>query len=464
VTRYRFKFDSTGASIAVSPPAPVHAAAPAAVLPVPAPAAAAPAAALPSAKAERIDEGLPSAQESIALIDELARSLEEDGNLPLDMALLEDREVLLTPPHWTFVADTARRAVGRNANVAQGAVVLDDHIQNLRKYAGMLQAREQILDRILSLVAVASGASLSTEPIEQVRDAIRALPKGESDWGRLLDMKPSLPVSLRSGRVKDWTEAVRARHDEVRSRKNQFDWHQVEERGWDTWRKRLQQYRRGRPKFDVDQADVLLRTRGVGPAIFFRNDLGAMTLKEWSDALIAGLHREQTHSQVLIPAWVSEEARQELFDERKTLLIVIGRPEHSSAAGWLPSKRYGCFWISQSDSSSISRLPDTLADLRVPLTVIRVFVTVEVAGEGEQLAKAVHRSSDYERVALSVWERLRATFGPSLPEYEAPRHLAYLGAGKLPPGVTPSLAYLENPKGVDAVVQRLEALMRPPAS
>jgi hypothetical protein len=378
-----------------------------------------------------------------ATLGELRAWLEDHPWFGLDMEILEEREVLLAPPHWSYVSTPP----------APDAVSVEDHRQAVRKYARMLADREFIIDDALELAAFASVASLSNDPGERLRDALRALPKGDRQRMQGVPRSPRLPLLLKAGKSREWAEAVQKRHMEIVSATPWREWRDVEEASWKTWKERLQQYRSGRPRFDVDANDLLLRTRRTGPPALFRHELGQMTLKEWSEALLAALRRNEERSALEIPDWVRLDVERELITGRTTLLVILAESATSPTAQWLPSKRHGSLWIERTrwfEYYDALRLGESES----LWNAVRWYVAVEVSGNPEVLAQAVRQ------------DVLAAAFGspPVLPRSHVQAAYAYLGREKLPTQVTPVVPYLEGVKGVDETITRLELLNRPPGS
>jgi hypothetical protein len=375
-------------------------------------------------------------------VSELKEWMEEHPDFGMDMELLEDRGVLLTPPHWSYVSKRPAALANDNAD----ATSLEDHRQAVRKYARMLAERQHIMEHALDAAAYVSVASMSNDPAERLRDALRALPKdGRADVPRIQSL-PDLPLLLKDGRTREWADALRERNQGVVNSQVVPIWTEVEERSWATWRKRLQQYRGGgRRRFDVDLDDLLLRTRRAGPAALFSNDLDQMTLREWTEALLAAVRRAEERSALKIPDWVEGVVREELIMAPK-LLLILGESTTSPTAQWLPSKRHSSLWI---ERTRWFEYYDALR-LGVPdsLPAVRRYVAVEVSGDPDALTQAVRRD-------------VSMAFG-SPPALPVGRDLsfAYLGREKLPTQATPVVPYVENAKGVDETIVRLD-LLRP---
>ena len=110
---------------------------------------------------------------------ELKEWLEEHPDFGLDMERLEEREVLITPPHWSYVSTAPAAPSGAGANTgANIGMSLEEHRQAVQKYARMLGDRQLPLEEALALAAFAGVASTSNDPAEKLRDALKALPKG----------------------------------------------------------------------------------------------------------------------------------------------------------------------------------------------------------------------------------------------------------------------------------------------
>jgi hypothetical protein len=310
------------------------------------------------------------------------------------------------------------------------------------------------------VAAFASVASTSHDPAERLRDALRALPKGDKQQ---LPYAPSVevPALLGNGKAREWAAAAQARHVEIVNMRPEPDVTSLEENSWATWRDRFQQYRRGgRRRFDLNEEDLLLRTRRAGPLALFRHELGQMTLREWTEALLAATRRTEERSTVEIPDWVRPEVETELISGRQTLLVILGESVTSPTAQWLPSKRHGALWVEHTrwfEYYDVLRLGEPETPW---YAAARRYLVVEVSGDPETLAQAVLRKEPFEAFAPSPPFEAVAPSPRSLPQF------AYLGKDKLPTHVTPVVPYLENVKSVDETVARLDLMGRsgrPPA-
>jgi hypothetical protein len=452
MARYRFRFDAKGLELDRDEPAPAVPSA--AIEPSSQGAVAAPEGASPP----RPLTGAASRPDPATVVTELKEWLEEHPGFGLDMERLEEREVLITPPHWSYVSTAPSAPSGTGANIgANIGMSPEEHRQAVRKYARMLGDRQLPLEEALALAAFAGVASTSNDPAEKLRDALKALPKGAKmhlatmlesipdGMSRLL--KERLPPLLKQGKAREWAGEVLHRHEEIVSSTPEPEWVRLEAANWEKWRERFQLYRRRRRDFDLDVNDLLLRTRRAGPAALFRNELARMTLREWSEALLIATRRTEERSELEIPEWVLSEVQQELMRGRKTMLVILGESATSPTAQWLPSKQHGCLWIEAArwfeyyDALRLGE-PNSITD------AIRWYVAVEVSGDPDTLAQLVRRD------VVSVFGSPPAV--PVAPEVK----FAYLGKEKLPTQVTPIVPYLENVKGVDEAIGKLDILMR----
>jgi hypothetical protein len=417
MTKFRFRFDARGAPLDVVQPQLAELAELAEALPR-----------VVAVEPQKV--ALP--HPAIAVVRELEAWIDDHPEFGLDMSLLEERGVLLAPPHWSYVVDTLG-----------AGVYTDDDRQTLDKYARMLAEREAELDEALQVAAAASVASRSSEPADRFRDALRALPTG----GVVVRDREDFPVPeplqllLHERRAAEWAEMVKAQCAAIEraARELKLDWKNEEEQAWKKWKERFRKYRRLRRNFEMNMTDLLLRTRGAGPAALFRNDLLQMTLREWSDAwLVAIQGKLPPPSQLPVPSWVGEEISRELFKVSPTFLLIVGTPSGSSSSQWLPSQKNGCLWLDATVDPSLNRLP----------IVVRreAIIAFEVAGSIDEIGRAVRANPP----ALSMM----------LPSLGSSTAAVFFGKDKLPSEIVPVLAYIENPKDADDLVSKVRALKR----
>lgn len=418
MTKYRFRYDARGASLEPTPAQ------------VPAKVRAASTAGDAHAAAEAAP---PLWGKAVTVVNELRLWLEEHPDFGLDMTILEEREVLLAPPNWRYVASEALALGSLGDRI--GNVPSD--MEALMKYADMLASRQPFIDVALQTAALASGASTEATPDQQMRAALRALPKG----GVIEDLtfKP-LPPLLEDGRGDEWLELLRSVCDPLRRQTAvPNDWAAEERHSWQDWKSRFQKYRRKPRNFPAFMRDVLLRTRGAGPPVLFRDELQRMTLREWSEAYLQSVRRKLPgSSEVPVPEWVRGEIYTVLLERRATTLLIVGATETPLAAHWLPSRENGSFWI---DSRNMREFPSAFPEIGNA----QIIVAFEVIGDAEVIARAVVT----EPPTLNL---LRVTFDPRRATY------VYIGKERLPANVTPALPYVENPKDVDDAIAKARAL------
>ena len=369
-----------------------------------------------------------------SVVHELHEWLEHHPDFGFDMEILEQLKVLLVPPHWSYVSTPP----------ARDAAAVEDHRQAVQKYGKMLGDRQKFIEDGMTLAAWASMASWAARPAERVRDALRALPEGAAvprvpgELWQLLSQE--LPFSLKSGEVQPWAEALQKRIEHIVASAKKPDWDELELESWESWQHRLQRYHAARQDFPVEMTDLLLRTRRSGPAELFRNEMTQMTLREWTRALLKAIVPSRTG----VPPWVRSEVEKELWGGRATVLIVIAESINSPTAQWLPSKQFGSLWVERAG------WPDLFQALKLdgpnPFSSGRMIVAVEVSGDLETMSQV--KPSAFLGVAAQ---------GPVAEILQ----WAYVGKEKLPPTVTPLVAYIENAKGIDDAVARLDRLQRP---
>lgn len=423
MTKYRFHFDPRGAPLATSQLKAAVAAR--------------------ATAAGALNDAPAAPRSPVEVVNELRAWMEEHPDFGLDMNILEERQVLLAPPPWSYVVDLA---ASLTAAQASPQTALTDEWQTVEKYVRMLGEREDLLNEALMLAAAASVASTSRDSAERMRSALRALPKGgrmaEEEVKRLLALPPLLGPRLLHRKAREWADDIRNLCGAIvkAAEENEPDWKIEEEQSWEEWHGRFQKHGRRRQNFDVNARDLLLRTRSAGPAALFRNELLQMTVREWTDAFVAASARTlPPPSQTLVPEWVVDVARRELIAERGTLLLIVGASASSPTAQWLPSQKNDCLWV---EGSSIERLANGLHPFSSPIA----FIALEVVGDVNTISTTV-LSPAMERV------RLNRTF-------VYPREFLFLGHEKLPSHITPALPYIESPRDVDDAVAKARTLLR----
>ncbi|HET8797616.1 MAG TPA: hypothetical protein VFO89_08015, partial [Thermoanaerobaculia bacterium] len=227
----------------------------------------------------------------VEVVNELRAWMEEHPDFGLDMNILEERQVLLAPPPWSYVVDLA---ASLTAAQASPQTALTDEWQTVEKYVRMLGEREQQLNESLALAAAASVASTSSDPAEKMRDALRALPKGGTmppeEAKKLLARPPLLQPTLLQRQARKWADTVHDVCAAVRKafQENQPEWKFEEWESWNEWRERLQKQASPAQSFAVNARDLVLRTRRAGPpGALFRNEILEMTVRDWTIALLA---------------------------------------------------------------------------------------------------------------------------------------------------------------------------------
>ncbi len=410
MTRFRFRFDAQGMNLDVPKPAVIVAAAPIAL------------------------DAVETPPDPAVVVTELKEWLDAHHDFGLDMSLLEQQEVLLAPPHWSYVSRAASSLLGRE--LAEPGTE-EDRRQAVQKYVEMLAAREEILNYALAIAAYASTVAIGRDPAQRMRNALMALPKGAKMDPSFFETGPllrPLPRLLAQGKAKQWADAVLARHEEIVDTTPHPPMPAVEEAGWKTWQKRLSDFHHSRRSFPVDENDLLLRARSAGPAALFWNELDQMPLRKWTDALLAASRSTD------VPPWVRREVEMELVTDRKTVVIIVGDSESSPTAGWLPSKNVGSLWVARARwEEAYDALP--AKPLREAAASV---LAMEVAGDPDAVTQLITRHPS------GVIGRI-----PSPAPFQV-----YLGKDKLPPQATPMVPYIEGAKDVDDVITKIAALTR----
>jgi hypothetical protein len=435
---YRFLYDARGKSlIAVPPP----------VAPAPqAPVVAAPQPTVVTSAIESVVKETRAAMpesDPIQTVIDLKEWLEDHPDFGLEMDLLEEREVLKTPPHWRYVSNEIEV---RRSNPS-GDPNWEEQRRAAEVYVAMLRERQAAVEDAVELAAFASVASLKSEPDRRMHDALRALPKAGKVDQKIFTEIPTPNViqpSLTLEHVDKWADALLERYEQIVKSMLTPVWKSVEIDSWQTWENRFRAYRkRGRRRpFEVDQNDLWLRTRGTGPAALFRNELAQMSLREWTDALWASMVRTLPPPSVLsIPDWVRGQIETELLGGRKTLIMIVGDSATSPSSQWLPSKLNGCLWIAKDRWKEY--YPSYWHNIAKDATHW-IFV-VELSGDPKSLAMA---ASQHPRLSISTPTNSNGVVT-----------MAYMARDKLPPEVTPVVPYVDNPKNVDDLVSRIESLI-----
>lgn len=368
------------------------------------------------------------------VVNELGHWLDMHPDFGLDLRLLEEREVLLTPPSWISVTRFAASLLGKE--VAEPGTE-EDRRQAVEKYVEMLGSREQVLNYALALAAYASLASTATDPAAQTQDALRALPKGaKMDPASSVSIPalPTLPSLLAEGKAREWIEAAHARHNLILKSTPVPDLDLIEAESWKTWQKRLSEFRRSRRSFAMNREDLLLRTRSAGPARLFWNELAQMPLSKWTEALLTASRNTD------VPPWVRREVEAELVTGRNTVLIIVGDSESSPTAAWLPSRKAGSLWVARARwQEAFDALPANAL-----IAAGTLILAIEVGGDPDAVTKLIGHHP-----------------GAVLGRTPAPLPYAvYLGKDKLPPQATPSVPYIEGAKDVDDVITKVAAVTR----
>src|SRR5262249_42924468 len=116
--RYRFRFDATGMEVQEIPPTQV--------VPGAAPMSVAPASSGGSSATALTEQQLEPAR----MLNELIEWLDENASFGLNMDLLEQREILITPPNWSYIVRAVRGLLGKDP-VDQA--VRTDYVQAVRR-------------------------------------------------------------------------------------------------------------------------------------------------------------------------------------------------------------------------------------------------------------------------------------------------------------------------------------------
>jgi hypothetical protein len=442
---YRFRYDARGKSLIIAETPIAPAPQPSPIAPALAPASPADIAATPTTQSPLSPEW-ESVKRTVKIWDpvqiviDLKEWLEDHPDFGLEMDLLEEREILKTPPHWSYVSDDIE--VHRSSHGSSPG--WQEQSRAATQYASMLLDRQAEVEKAVELAAFASVASDNPESDGRMRDALRALPKGgKVDKTIFSELpQPATPFPLMEADVKKWADALLQRYEEIAKQPDKApDWAAIETANWVTWERRFRGYRK-RPRqrpFEVDSADLLLRTRNAGPAVLFRNKLAAMTLREWSNALFISMrHTLPPPSVVTVPSWVRGQIETQLLRDRKSLLVILGDSVTSPSAEWLPSKSNGCLWIAkeQWNGGYYAMFRDIRQDAKDWIFV------VELAGDPRMLAVAANQLP-----VLSTPVNVLGTVTK-----------AYMAKDKLPPEVTPAVPFVDDPKSVDDLFSRIEAL------
>ncbi|HYO77827.1 MAG TPA: hypothetical protein VE010_15315 [Thermoanaerobaculia bacterium] len=418
MTKYRFRYDARGASLEpalAQISAQTRAASPVGDKVAPAEAALAP------------------WRQAVTVVNELRMWLDEHPDFGLDMTILEEREVLLPPPNWTYVAAEAA-ALARHGGRAWD--VPTDAVEALMKYVDMLAARQHVVEFAAQLAAMASGASVEPTPAQRMRAALRALPQRVAIGDVTFD---PLPWLLQERRIREWLELLRSRCDSLQQTALRSDWAAEERDSWQEWERRFRKYPRTGRNFQTRFRDILLRTRGAGPPVLFRNDLQRMTLREWSEAYLHSVRGKLPGpSQVPVPQWVRGEIYRVLLDRPATTLLIVGATDAPLSAQWLPSDKNGSFWVNGANVREfLQAFPE--------IGKAEIIVAFEVFGDAEVIARSVGADPPALNVLGSRFDGNPGTY-------------VYMGKEKLPANVTPALPYVENPKDVDDAIAKVRAL------
>jgi hypothetical protein len=415
-------------------------------------------------------EAAPSAapgDEPTAVVRALAAWFDQNPTFGLDLSILERAGILPPTPEWTYIRGALDRIGSGSSPDRQG----EDELL-IRRYGETLLQRLPQVENALTGASFASTVSPGQTPAEQLADGLRAVAlAGVVAPADIRTRFPALPVfsDPLAGHPLELGPRIQSRHQQIRQAvaisTDQLG--SLSDRAWAAWRGRFNDWlTQGVVEFPAIAEDLLLAARGMPPASLLTNDLKKMTLRQWSEALLASpapgwfpavaltaLGYSQTASNLLhgvpaseLDAAVRFEWNQRLMDMfsdtslYKTVLVLADRAAQVSSL-WRPVPGVAALWLPQAAAENMAgTLPKVLEGLTAQFDA----VLIEVSVTPQQLARRVAR--DPKTLLPNTLTRLAGGSAPT----------AYFGPSAMARDATPAVPYVANPATVLAAYQAVE--------
>lgn len=410
-----------------------------------------------------------------AVVRALATWFEQNPAFGLDLSILERAGILPPTPEWSYIRGALERIASAASQDRQG----EDEILIRRYGETLLQRLPQVEDALFS-ASFASAASQGLTPAEHLGDGLRAVARvgvvKPADIRLRFPALPSFPTSL-ADKPLELGPQIQSRHQQIRAavKVTIDDMKPLADRAWSAWRGRFNEWlTQGALAFPAIPEDLLLASNGTPPASLLFNDLNRMTLKLWSEALLASaipdwfsviglaaLGFPQPANELLkilpssdVASAVRYEWTQRLLDmqtetsaSRRVLVLADNLAQLSS--GWFPMPGAPALWLPQ---ASVEEMVNTMPRAVEAFSGQFDAVLIEVSVSPQHLAKRIARDPRH-----SLPNALSRIGGPKAA-------IAYFGPSAMPRDATPAVPYLGAPANVLAALQALDKAQTSPTS
>jgi hypothetical protein len=234
------------------------------------------------------------------------------SEIAISPELLEAHFILRASPSWKEVQEARNRLKALAADGAQAYPKMETDRISVLQYAATLQRSADAVIFGMALATHLASFSPSDLPAQRLADGFQALSSGldllsldEADTKAALERLvseglPELkiePASLTTPAA--WRSALDSALDQVR-KLGPPDALATQRRAWGAWQARLLAYARRQPVVPPDIDYLRCRAEGSAPGTILRGRLQNLSVREWSEAYIAGV---ASNAAIKAPLW-----------------------------------------------------------------------------------------------------------------------------------------------------------------